>query len=284
MNELTHTLPATLQRARQVKRWSQMELALRLEVSQRHVSFVESGRARPSRELLTAWLQALDAPLAMCNAALLQAGYAPMFSQAQLSDPPMAAANEALRALLASHDPFPAFLLDAHWNVVHVNRGAVWLASTLMPEAQGAWQVGADGRVLSPINMLELLTHPQGFARSITNLHEAGPPLLALLRDHASSQPSLRPRVEAFAVLLKAQLGSQALQANWPQATSPVLTTRFASPHGELAFFSMFTTFGTPQDITLASLRVEHMFAADAHTRSVVEAGLTGSGASDHPE
>lgn len=96
--------------------------------------------------------------------------------------------------------------------------------------------------------------------------------MLAHLRDDASVQPALTPKVEAFAALLRTRLGAQSLHSGWPRPAAPVLTTRFATPHGELAFFSMFTTFGTPQDITLASLRVEHMFAADEATRAVVAA------------
>ena len=107
------------------------------------------------------------------------------------------------------------------------------------------------------------------------NLDEVGPALLAHLRDDASVQPALVPRVEAFAALLRSRLGAQALHAGWPRPLAPVLTSRFDTPHGPLAFFSMFTTFGTPQDITLASLRVEHMFAADAATRAVLQAQVS---------
>ena len=133
MNVLTHTLPITLQQARKARQLSQLELSLRVGVSQRHVSFVESGRAKPSRNLLMAWLQELDAPLALCNAAMLQAGYAPAFSAATLTDPLLAQANDALVQLLHAHDPMPAFVLDALWNVLHFNQGGLWLASTLMP-------------------------------------------------------------------------------------------------------------------------------------------------------
>ncbi|MBC7919194.1 MAG: helix-turn-helix transcriptional regulator [Rhodoferax sp.] len=263
MTELTHTLPITLQQARKARRLSQLELSMRVGVSQRHVSFVESGRAKPSRELLMAWLQELDAPLAVRNAAMLQAGYAPAYSAATLNDPALAQANEALQQLLRAHDPMPALVVDAHWNLLHMNRGCHWLAFTLMPWA-------ADFPPGTPINMLDMLAHPEGFTKHMLNLAEVGPALLAHLRDDASVLPALNPRVEAFAAMLRLRLGPQSLHTGWPRPTAPVLTTRFATPHGELAFFSMFTTFGTPQDITLASLRVEHMFAADAATEAVL--------------
>jgi transcriptional regulator with XRE-family HTH domain len=267
MNVLTHTLPITLQQARKVRRLSQLELSLRVGVSQRHVSFVESGRAKPSRELLMAWLQELDAPLVVRNAAMLQAGFAPAYSAASLKDPALTQANDALVQLLNSHDPMPAFVLDAHWNMLHFNQGGKWLAMTLMPRAFNQ----AEG---TPMNFLDLLCHPEGFTKHLLNLNEVGPILLAHLRDEASVQPALNPKLEAFAALLRHRFGNQSLSTVWPQRVAPVLTTRFATPHGELAFFSMFTTFGTPQDITLASLRVEHMFAADDATRDVLRANV----------
>lgn len=269
MNVLTHTLPITLQQARKARRLSQLELSMRVGVSQRHVSFVESGRAKPSRTLLMAWLHALDAPLVVRNAAMLQAGYAPAYSTVPLDDPRLAQAHDALVQLIHVHDPQPAFVMDALWNVLHVNQGGLWLAITLMPWAQALLaQASASS---APLNLLDMLSHPEGFAKHMTNLAEVGPHLLAHLRDDASVQPALTPKVEAFAALLRERLGSHSLHTGWPSQAAPVLTSRFATAHGELAFFSMFTTFGTPQDITLASLRVEHMFAADEATRSVLK-------------
>jgi transcriptional regulator with XRE-family HTH domain len=269
MNVLTYTLPITLQQARKVRRLSQLELSMRLLVSQRHVSFVESGRAKPSRELLMAWLQALDAPLVVRNAAMLQAGYAPAYTAAPLEDPALAQANSALVQLLEAHDPQPAFVIDAQWNLLHLNRGGAWLAKLLMP-----WVT--DLPTDKPLNMLDALCQPEGFTKHMTNLDEVGPAVLAHLRDDASVMPSITPKVETFAALLRARCGSQSLQTGWPRSTAPVLTTKFATSHGELAFFSMFTTFGTPQDITLASLRVEHMFAANDATRGILNQQIYG--------
>jgi transcriptional regulator with XRE-family HTH domain len=256
------SLRDTLQTARKSKRISQLELALRLGVSQRHVSFVESGRARPSRELLLAWLHELQAPLAQRNAALQQAGFAPVYRGSELSDAVLAPASEALGRLLAAHDPMPAMVMDAAWNVLQLNRGAQWLALTLMP-----WL--AHMPHAQPINMLDAMLHPEGMTRYITNLDEVAPALLAHLRDDASTVPELRPRVERLAAQIQKRMGKRSLVA-WPRQMAPVLTTRFDTAHGELAFFSMFSTFGTPQDITLSSLRVEHLFAADEATRAVL--------------
>ncbi len=263
MASASATLTDTLRQARRAARLSQLELSLRVGVSQRHVSFVESGRANPSRELLMAWLQELEAPLAVRNAALLQAGYAPAYGTGTLGDPVLAQADEAMTRLLEAHDPMPGLLIDAHWNIVRLNRGARWLAFTLLPWA-------ADLPEGTPMNMLDLFVHPEGFTRHMVNLAEVAPAMLSHLRGEAAVQPALAPRVAAFEETLRARLGELHPHAGWTRPAAPVLTTRFATPHGELAFFSMFTTFGTPQDITLASLRVEHMFAADEATAAVL--------------
>lgn len=260
----------TLRQARKARRLSQLELSLRLDVSQRHLSFVESGRARPSRALLLAWLHELALPLAARNHTLLLAGYAPAYPNAGPDDAAIAVAHQALTRLLAAHDPMPALMLDAHWNLHALNRGSRWLAGVLAPAVAG--QLGAG-----TVNLLDLLLHPDGLAQAITNLDEVGPLLLAQLRDEAAALPALASRVSALGSLLQARLGSSALHG-LPPPRSPVLTTRYATAFGELAFFSMFTTFGTPQDITLASLRVEHLFAADAHTQAVVEQQVAASG------
>ena len=255
--DIAPVLPATLRGIRAARRISQLELALRIGVSQRHVSFVEQGRSRPSRELLLAWLQALDAPLGVRNAALLQAGYAPAYGTRPLGDPGLAGAEQALAMLLAHHDPMPAFVLDASWNVLRMNRGAMWLAATLVPEALPDPSRG-------PPNLLDLFVHPRGLAACLANPGEAGPAWLSRLRQDAIAMPSLWPRVDAVAARLAAD-GIDTPSVVPP--STPLLVTRYRSPVGELAFFATFTTFGSPTEVTLASLRVEHLFAADEATR-----------------
>ncbi len=271
-----HTLKNTLQIARKTRRISQLELALRIGVSQRHVSFVESGRAQPSRELLLSWLHELQAPLAVRNVALQQAGFAPVYRGSELSDTVLAPVREALARLLESHNPMPAMVLDSAWNVVMMNQGARWFCLELMPWLANVAATNTD----QPMNFLEALLHPDGITQRITNLEEVAPTLLAHLRDDASVVPELLPRVELLAAQFQSRLrhGKRAPNFNaLPRQMAPVLTTRFSTSHGELAFFSMFSTFGTPQDITLASLRVEHFFAADAHTQKVVQEALQSS-------
>lgn len=268
MENLVPSLRDTLQNARKSMRISQLELALRIGVSQRHVSFVESGRAQPSRELLLSWLNELQAPLALRNVAMQLAGYAPVYRGSEWSDAVLSPARDALSRLLAAHDPMPAMVMDASWNVLQMNRGAQWLARTLMP-----WM--AELPQDQPINMLDAMLHPEGMTRQMSNIEEVAPALLAHLRDDASLVPELLPRVEQLTAQLQKRIGKK-LPTHYFNAVTrqmaPVLTTRYATEHGELAFFSMFSTFGTPQDITLASLRVEHVFAADEATQAVIAA------------
>lgn len=250
-----------LKQARNTKRWSQLELALRLSVSQRHISFVESGRAKPSRELLLAWLQELQVPLMVQNCALLQAGFAPEWSQASLDSPDLALVNAALIQLIQAHDPMPAFCIDAAWNIVHINRGALNLVSCLLPWTKSSLTSG------QAFNLLDLLAHPEGLAKQILNLEEVGPAFLFQLRQEANLNPAISEKVQALEAMIIVLIGAKALEQAMPISAAPVLTTYYASPLGELAFFSMLSTFGSPQNISLASLRVEHLFAANQATQ-----------------
>jgi transcriptional regulator with XRE-family HTH domain len=265
MPATARSLLTTLREVRAARRVSQLELSFRLGVSQRHVSFVESGRAKPSRTLLIAWLQALSAPLAVCNDVMLQAGYAPVYGDASMDDPALAHASEALSHLLHAHDPMPAFVIDSAWNVRRANTGAQWLMLKLLP-----WLAHADPA--ASLNMLDLLAHADGLLSRMLNLREIGPALLAHVRDDAAAHPALLPKVDAIAAALRERIGPDGDRDRVPRPLAPTLVTRFATDIGTLSFFSMLTTFGTPQHITLASLRVEHLFAADETTRAIMQA------------
>jgi transcriptional regulator with XRE-family HTH domain len=274
----TNPLTQLLRQARSTQRLSQLELALRIRVSQRHVSYVESGRAMPSRPLLMHWLRELQLPLRTRNVALMQAGYSPAYSEAPLTDASLRSIHEALGHLAQSHDPFPCYVLDAQWNIVHLNRGGAWLAATLLPGLAASPALGQQAA--APMNMLDLMLAPQGLLDKITNLPEVGPQLVAQLRQelagHGVPAPGLTPKLTAIEALIAQRVGSASMAAVAAQPVAPVMTTRFATAHGELAFFSMFSTFGTPQNISVASLRIEHLFAADEATRAVLQAQVPG--------
>jgi transcriptional regulator with XRE-family HTH domain len=251
---------AGLRNARQARRLSQLELALRVGVSQRHLSFIETGRAAPSRGMLLALLEALDVPLAQRNELLLQSGYAPEFAARDLGDPDLVSVRDALERLLAAHEPAPAIVVDAMWNLVLANRGARRMHRLL---------AGAD--VLAPpLNVLYRIFHPDGWRRLVVNFEEVAATLWHRVQLETLHHPPLAQLLQEIEPWVpRAARGPLNEWSAHSRPLAPVLATRYATERGELAFFSAFTTFGTPQDITVASLRVEHFFPADAKTEAV---------------
>ncbi len=247
-----------LRRIRAGRRVSQLALSLRVGVSQRHLSCIETGRAHPSRDMLLALLDALDAPLSERNEALLAAGFAPAYGRRSLAQPDMAPVREALRHLLAVHEPAPALVLDGAWTLLEANRGAATLVALL----------GFDPAALAPgVNLLQATLAPGGLHERLANPDEVCATLWRRAEAEAVHVPELRPVLEA--------LRPHAPRlARAPAAEGPLLLTRFRGRAGELRFFSTFTTFGTPLDVTVASLRVEHLFPADETTRAALAAGL----------
>jgi transcriptional regulator with XRE-family HTH domain len=234
---------------RRQQRVSQLELSLRSGVSQRHLSCIETGRATPSRATLLALLDALDAPLVERNAAMLAAGLAPRYSQLALSDSLLDPAREALQQLLNAPGAAPALVIDAEWNLVMANGGVLRLLGLLgmaLPEGPG--------------NLLDwLFAGP--FRERLLNADEV--------------LPDLRQRVAREAVHVPALAGRLAALPAAPapaQVPGPLLLTRLRAADGRvLSLFSMFTSFGSPLDVTLASLRIEHLFPADASTAAALQ-------------
>lgn len=189
-----------------------------------------------------------------------------MFSASELHDPHLEQARTALSHLLHSHDPQPALVIGAKWDLLQLNRGAQWLAETLMPELFASPQFNP--------NLLDLVLHPLGLMKNVINKEEAVADFWAQLRRDLIDQPELAPQIDAFVQKFSPLLkGSGITQA--PSVLSPLLTLHFMTAYGQLSFFRVFSTFGSPQDITLASMRVEHMFPADQHTRAVMEKNVS---------
>lgn len=257
------TLTQSLQRARRQRRLSQLELALRLNVSQRHVSFVENGRALPSRALLQQWLTALAVPLMSCNQILLQAGFAPLYGQEPITDQSMRPALEALQQLLAAHSDTPALVMDSQWRILMVNPCMWKLSQLIMPELLTAHSAAPTPE--EPISMLSLLRAPCGLLANLLNPLEVAPSMIVHLQEVLHLHPELSQEIEPIVTRLRKSTDSVTRVV-----ATPMMTTRFRSSCGELGFFSIFSTFGTPQHITLGSLRVEHLFAADECTRQVL--------------
>ena len=254
-----------LREARRVTRLSQLELSLELGISARHLGFVEVGRSRPGRTLLLRWLERLEVPFGTRNEALRLAGHAPAYDDSTLGGPALAEARRALLHLIASHEPLPAVVLDADWRIVASNvafrRLAARAGASMRLPGLGERLDAAVGSEVGP-TPIDLALGPGGLGGSLVNVLEVAPAVLTHLRHDALSNPELRPVVEQVAPFVP--------EGQAPSVFPPVLVTRYATEDGELAFLSMFTTFGTPQSITLSSLRVELLFPADDATREVV--------------
>lgn len=246
-------MSATLAQLRRQRRISQLELSLRAGVSQRHLSCIETGRARAGRETLIALLDALGANLNERNQALLAAGYAPAHAERSLDAPEMAPVRAALTQLLDAHDPTPALVLDGEYNLVMANAGLRHLLDLLgLPGEQ---------MLAGPLNLLRATLGPHGLRGLCLNEAE----LCGELWSRANREAEHLPRLRALLDELRPTL------APWGRVEpngQPVLALRLRAADGSvLSFFSAFTSFGTPLDITLASLKVEHLFPADDATR-----------------
>jgi transcriptional regulator with XRE-family HTH domain len=245
---------------RQRRRMSQLDLALEADISTRHLSFVETGRSRPSRDMVVHLAERLEVPLRERNAMLLAAGYAPVYPQRPLDDPALAVAREAVELVLAGHEPYPALAVDWHWTLVAANAAVAPLMAGAAPEL-----------VDPPVNVMRLSLHPDGIAPRIANLAE--------WRDHALDR--LRQQVEATADPILAELLEELRGYPAPEGqdeASPgdapyagvVVPLRFVTDAGILSFFSTTTVFGTPVDVTLSELAVESFFPADKATAEVL--------------
>jgi transcriptional regulator with XRE-family HTH domain len=250
-----HAQPGQLIREwRQRRSLSQLELASRSAVSGRHLSFIETGRARPSREMILHLAQRLDVPLRERNRLLLAAGFAPVYSEHSLDEAGMLPVREALDRFLAAHDPFPAVVVDRGWNLVAANRGV-----SLLTE-------GVDPSLLEPpANALRATLHPRGMAPHILNLAEWSRHLLERLRRQI--ELTADGELQELYDELAAYPGVDATAGAEPGPAQEILIPlRLRHGDGVLEFFGTVTTFGTPLDITLSELVVEAFYPADART------------------
>ena len=256
----TVTFGAQLRQWRQRRRWSQLDTALAAEISTRHLSCMETGRATPSREMVLRLSNHLQVPLRERNAMLVAAGYAPAYRERGLDDPALADARAAVDALLAAHGPYPALTVDRHWNVQHANAAARRFIELAAPPA------------LAPQpNALRISLHPQGLAPHIRNFGEWRASVLARLdREIAASgeEGLLELRDE-----LRRYPGPSAATPTPAAPGHAVAVPMQVEVEGRvLSFLSTTTVFGTAVDITLAELALETFLPADAPSRAWCEA------------
>lgn len=264
----SRTVGDLLREWRQRRRMSQLLLAAEADISTRHLSFVESGRATPSREMVMHLAERLDVPLRARNALLVAAGYAPLFRERPLSDPQLAAAREAVDLVLKGHEPYPALAIDRHWTIVAANNALAPLLT------------GASAALLTPpINALRLSLHPDGIAASIVNWHDWREHILARLQRQIdvsgdATLSSLHDELAAYPAPPDAQASRDSAAIN--QIAVPL---RLRTPLGVLSFFSTTTVFGTPVDVTLSELAIEAFFPADQQTSAALRRSSADHGA-----
>jgi transcriptional regulator with XRE-family HTH domain len=243
---------------RQRRRLSQLALACDAGISTRHLSFVETGRAQPSREMLLHLSQQLEVPVRERNVLLVAAGYAPMFPERPLEDPALAAARAAVDLVLERQKPYPAFALDRHWQIVASNGG--------LPQLYDG--VAAD-LLQPPLNAMRLSLHPRGLAPRIANLGEWRAHLLFRLRRQVELT------ADATLIELLREVSGYPAPAGKPAQLKGIehdiaVPFRIRIDGGILSFFSMTTVFGTPVDVMLSELALELFFPADAETAAAV--------------
>jgi transcriptional regulator with XRE-family HTH domain len=251
------TVGEMLREWRQRRRLSQLELALEAGVSSRHLSFVETGRSRPSAEMVLHLAEELEVPLRDRNTLLLAAGFAPRFVQSPLDAPELGPVRDAIDQVLQGHEPYPALVIDRHWGLVAGNRALTVLAGDV-----------AEHLLEPPVNVLRLSLHPEGLAPRIVNLYQwrehlldrlardavaTGDPALGVLRDELESYPSGDPEPSVD-----------------PAFADIAVPLRLRHGDDELAFISTKTVFGTAVDVTVAELSIESFFPADPHTAEVM--------------
>lgn len=257
-----------LRRWREERRLSQLDLALEADVSARHISFVETGRSTPSREMLLTLSTVLDVPLRERNSLLQAAGYAPIYRETALDDPRMAQMRSALELILRQHEPRSAFAFDRHWNLVMINEAFFGLLTLTLggePEGLRPFALSSDRRW----NLLRLLFDPEGLRKFIVNWE---PVAKGLLND--AYRDASWARDETMQKLLSEVLAYPGVPARFREAdldAPQALVIPFEMTIGgrTARFFSTITTLGKPQDVTLQELHIEAFFPADAETEAM---------------
>jgi transcriptional regulator with XRE-family HTH domain len=242
---------------RQRRRLSQLDLAVEAEISTRHLSFLETGRSQPSRDMVLRLAERLAVPLRERNMLLVSAGYAPVFPERTMTDPALVAARRAVDLVLKGHEPYPAIAIDRHWTLIAHNRLVPLLVAMADEELRKP-----------PINVLRLSLHPKGLAPRIANLTEWREHLLARLRRQVdvTADPVMVDLLKELAGYPKPRSPQPFRRDSEHDVGGVVVPLRLATPNGVLSFISTTTVFGTPIDITLSELALETFFPADPET------------------
>jgi transcriptional regulator with XRE-family HTH domain len=263
LDERTDSFGMLLKQWRDLRSFSQLDLALTSQVSQRHISFLESGRAKPSQEMVLQLATVLEIPLRQQNLMLCAAGFTPIHTETDLSAPEMAPVRKAIDLMLCQHEPYPAFTIDRYWNLLLTNQGATRLLATFITPERLHTLFYRDGK----INLMRAIFHPQGLRPFIVNWESCANHLLQRLHRETLIERENEVSHQLLTELMSYPGVEQIWQSSSRTAHHTLLFT-IDLQHDDLAlqFFSTIATLGTPYDITLQELRIECMFPADEAT------------------
>ena len=261
---MSTTFGAALRDWRTRRRFSQLQLAAEADVSQRHVSFLETGRARPSREMVVHLATVLEVPKREQNGLLIAAGFAPLYRETRLDEPAMAQIRHVLEFLLQAHEPYPAIVVDRHWNAVMSNEASSRLMTSMLDPATAP--------VTEGLNLIRLSLHPGGARKFTVNWVELATSIMERLRREAAERPNDRilqdlvAEAEAYEGIadLPRRLG--------PTGSDLLVPFHYRAGDVELRLFGTIATIGAPYDITVEELRLETFFPADAETEAALHA------------
>lgn len=253
---------------RQYRKLSQLELAMEANVSQRHISWLETGRSKPSREMVVRLSEALDIPLRERNTLLQSAGFAAMYTERSLQEPDMAPVLDALNRVLTHHDPLPAIVVDRFWNVVMMNESGSLLFSMAGPCEQLKRDLGEE----AANNLAAQTLHPDGFRQFIKNWDQVAPAFVRRLKNEAAECGNAEYLAQVNKMLKCA--GELPDGASLDEHLLPVLPLELKSGDLQLSLFSVISTFGTAQDITADELRVEAFYPGDSTTEKFFKEAL----------
>jgi transcriptional regulator with XRE-family HTH domain len=253
MDQARASFGRLLRHWRQQRGCTQLDLALQADVSARHLSWLETGRAQPSRAMVLRLVEQLDVPLRERNALLAAAGFAPLYPARPFTDPALDDVRAALQRLLDAHEPWPALAVDRHWNLVAHNRLVPLLLAQAAPEL-----------ATPPINVLRLSLHPQGLAPLIGNLADWRAYVLRRLQQQVANTQD--PVLQALLEELEGLPGPAAPEAAAPSLQDVAVPLLLHTPAGTLRFITAVTVFGAPRDVTLSEIAIETLLPADPAT------------------
>ncbi|NUR89212.1 MAG: helix-turn-helix transcriptional regulator [Nonomuraea sp.] len=245
---------------RQRRRVSQLDLGIEAEVSARHISFLETGRARPSREMVMRLAEELDVPLRHRNRLLVSAGFAPVFREREVRAPEMDAVRQALDRILAGHEPYPAVVVDAAWNLVAANAAA------------GMFMEGVPEELLTePVNVMRLSLHPEAMGGKLVNLAEVRAYALSQLRRQADASGDARLAELHDEIAGYAYPGVELNVAHVPGPGDILIPMRIRHGDRILSMFTTIATFGSPLDVTVSELAIETFWPGDEETAALFQ-------------